>query len=220
MFWSPDGSAVYYSSGKSLWSVPVSGGAPELVLEDAGTAALHPDGHTLFFTRDGKIWVGSLGGREAPHPISWQPHDLPLSAGWRDLRGFGVSDGGAQLAVTAGSDLWIVPYPSGAARKVLAGGNWTIADWLPDNRRLLLKTSRDNTSTLEMLDSKDGSRRTIFTTPDIVFSASVSPDGKRIALSTGAVADFSRWSYRPKAIAAQALGIRVFEGRPHGLRHL
>ena len=65
-FWSPDGATIYYSSRSSgaiaLWAVGASGGTPRLVMEKASAAGLHPDGKTLVFERDGRIWASSLQG--------------------------------------------------------------------------------------------------------------------------------------------------------------
>jgi serine/threonine protein kinase len=178
-FWSPDGAAVYYLSGNNLWSVAVSGGTPELALENVSAVCLHPDGHTLIFVRDGKGWIGSLGGTEAPRPMSWQPPGK--SPAW-----MGISRDGSKLAVVDRADLWFLSLPSGAARKVFTSGyDWEVADWFPDSRHLLLKSRSNNTSTVALLDSQDGARQTVYTTPDTVFSASISPDGKRIVLSMG-----------------------------------
>lgn len=54
----PDGSAILYvhidraAQRGSLWRVPVVGGEPRRLLDDAGTAELSPDGATIAFTRN------------------------------------------------------------------------------------------------------------------------------------------------------------------------
>jgi TolB protein len=62
--WSPDGESIYYLASHSvlpfqtdhnLWTVPASGGAGQLVLEHVDAAAIHPDGKTVAFARDGKL---------------------------------------------------------------------------------------------------------------------------------------------------------------------
>ncbi|HUA62625.1 MAG TPA: protein kinase [Verrucomicrobiae bacterium] len=177
-FWSRDGATIYYVSDNSLWSVAASGGAPERVLDNVTRAILHPDGHTIFFVRDGKLWIASLAGSGA-REMSWQPPRKSVL--WA-----GVSPDASKLGMVDGRDLWILPLPSGPARKVFSSGfEWQGADWLPDSRQLLTLGSFKNTSTLELLDSKSGSRRTIYASPDALMSASVSSDGKRIAYSTG-----------------------------------
>lgn len=50
--WAPDGSAVYVSIGHEIWSVPVDGSAPEVVVKrvtGAFSPDVHPDGNSLFF---------------------------------------------------------------------------------------------------------------------------------------------------------------------------
>lgn len=85
-FWSPDGSKIYYSSSNGLWSVPASGGASELVLDNAQGATIHPDGKTLAFVRGGKLWIGGLKGEQprefAPAPFPNFQVGAALFAGW------------------------------------------------------------------------------------------------------------------------------------------
>jgi Tol biopolymer transport system component/tRNA A-37 threonylcarbamoyl transferase component Bud32 len=180
-FWSHDGAAVYYiSEENALWSVPASGGPPERVLDNASGAMLHPDGHTLLFWREGKLWAASLNGAEQ-REFSWQPQRKTVE--WA-----GISRDGIKLGVLEGPDLWIVSYPSGAARKVLTSeGIKEVTEWFPDSRHLLVIGGSIDISTIELLDTKDGSRDAIYSTPGVVREASVSPDGKRIAFTRGNV---------------------------------
>jgi Tol biopolymer transport system component len=63
--WSRDSTTLYYISGGNLWSVPSSGGAAQLVLKHADSATIHPDGKTVVFARNGRLWVASLDGAPA-----------------------------------------------------------------------------------------------------------------------------------------------------------
>ncbi len=182
-FWSPDGSTIYYSSNDGLWSVPASGGPSELVLNHGGRAMIHPDGRTLAFVRAGKLWIGGLKGEQAREfGAAPFPNSQVLFARF--------SPDGSKLAVLAGSDSWILPYPSGTPRKLISvfssiGGG----SWLPDSRHMLVPEppGPSGTSALWLLDTGNGSKRTIYTSSSPMLGISVSPDGKRMAYGTGHV---------------------------------
>jgi hypothetical protein len=85
-FWSPDGATIYYQSGSGLRAVPASGGTPQQVLENVKAVALHHDGKTAAFQRDGKVWRGQLNG--GPVREFWRPpHGVELQG-----EGFGRGD--------------------------------------------------------------------------------------------------------------------------------
>ncbi len=176
-FWSPDGASVYYISGGNLWSVSAAGGTAEKIYEDVTAAALHPDGKTLAFDRGRKLWIASLKGGEAKE--LW---------GGPTNGGLSFSPDGAKLAQDSIGPVWIVPYPSGSPRPLEAGGPVLNApSWFPDNRHMaiVVRTGGGGRSTLSIIDTVDGTRRTIGVGPYSFSSPSVSPDGKRIAYETG-----------------------------------
>jgi len=182
-FWSPDGSTIYFASNNNLWSVPGSGGPSELVLEHVGRAMIHPDGKTLAFVRGGKLWIGGLKG-EQPREFGAAP--FPNS----QVQFVRISPDGSKLAVTAGNDSWILPYPSGTPRKLGAVFSGTGGgSWLADSRHMLVPeiSGPSGTSTLGLLDTGNGSKRTIYTSSSPILGISVSPDGKRMAYGTGHV---------------------------------
>src|SRR5262249_35534714 len=84
-FWSPDGTRLYYVSRArdryGLWSTSVSGGQPEIVMEDVTRATLSPDGQTLAFFRNSEsiagttLWLSSPPG--AP-PVQYARHPIPI----------------------------------------------------------------------------------------------------------------------------------------------
>ncbi len=189
-FWSPDGTTIYYSSHDDLWSVGASGGASELVMEKASAPALHPDGKTLVFHRDGKTQAGPLKGG-APGELSAAPQG-PID--WMKF-----SPDGSRLALSARDQLWILPWPSGTPYNI--GRVSRGASWFPDSRHLIV-TGGDFNNTLFVVDSTDGSSRVIYRVVDGLLNPSVSPDGKRIAYSGGA----AEWD---------VLEISLPEGRVH-----
>jgi serine/threonine protein kinase/Tol biopolymer transport system component len=172
--WSPDSATIYYVSHGDLWSVGASGGTPELVMANASETALHPDGKTLVFNRDGKRWAGPLRGG-APTELTQGPQG--------DITSISFSPDGSRLAVVADRTLWILPYPSGTPRNIGIVGPDVC--WFPDNRRILINGGNFN-NTMSVLDSKDGSSRVIYRVTGMFRDVSVSPGGKKIIYSGGA----------------------------------
>jgi len=181
-FWSPDGSTIYYISHGDLWSVGASGGMAELVMENvapvapskaSGGVALHPNGKTVVFQRDGKVWAGALKGGP-PQELTWVPRG--------SVSAFAFSPDGSQLAAIVNQDLWILTYPSGTPRNLR--GATTNVSWFPDNRHVLVSGGNFN-NTLSFVDTAGGSSRVIYRGTD-TFQAAVSADGKKIAYAGGA----------------------------------
>ncbi len=179
--WSPNGESIYYVSEHSLWTVPASGGAGRLVLEDADAAAIHPDGKTLAFARDGKLWLAALHGGTAkefwPGPLA---PTMPTT-------NMCFSPDGSYLAFDNGT-VWLFSYPSGKPRKLYTGtengmgaGVWG-ASWFPDGRSLLVARN-SATDSLIRLAVADGSRQTIYSAGFTIQGSSVSPDGRKIVYS-------------------------------------
>jgi Tol biopolymer transport system component/tRNA A-37 threonylcarbamoyl transferase component Bud32 len=179
--WSPDGESIYYFADGSLWAIPASGGAGQLVLEHVEAAAIHPDGKTLAFARDGKLWLAALHGGTAkefwPGPLA---PTMPTTNMY-------FSPDGSYLAFDNGT-VWLFSYPSGKPRKLYTGtengmgaGLWG-ASWFPDGRSLLVARN-SATDSLIRLAVADGSRQTIYSAGFTIQGSSVSPDGRKIVYS-------------------------------------
>jgi serine/threonine protein kinase len=179
--WSRDGAAIYFTSDHDLWEVAASGGTPLRVLNNVIGVTLHPDGNTLLFQRDGKMWIASLKGGPQ-RELAWQPPRK--SASWVKF-----SPDGSKLFVFDAPDAWIVPYPSGTARKIPAFTSDAIfgSDWLPDSRHLVTaELASGLSSRMVLIDVADGARQVIYSSPEAFLYPSVSPDGKRIAYTAAA----------------------------------
>jgi Tol biopolymer transport system component/tRNA A-37 threonylcarbamoyl transferase component Bud32 len=190
-FWSPDGATIYFRMNDGLWATGATGGTPERIFEGATGGAVHPDGKTFAFTRAGKIWTSARGGearelvlpKEAMASVDATPNMV------------GFSPDGAKLAVTYRGDLWVWNFPAtGEAKK--AGSGVTIGGWLPDSRHLVLMGRSDLEGTLLKVDTSDGSKRTIYSSPDTIMYPAVSPDGKRVAFTSGR----SEWNLMEVAV--------------------
>jgi serine/threonine protein kinase len=178
-FWSPDGSVIYYTTRGGLWAIGASGGTPELVLEGVTAAAAHSDGKTFAYLRENKLWAGPL---RQGQPKQFGRDPFPASFRFGRLQ---FSPDGTALAIldTVGSrTLWLLAYPSGAARNLGTYETESLS-WFPDSRRLAIGTG---IRTLSVIDTARGSRRLLYNSPTLARQATVSPDGKRVAYVAGA----------------------------------
>ena len=186
-----DGSAIYFTSGGSLWSVESAGGTPDRMVEGAaGGYAVHPDGQTILFLRGG-VWIAKRG--ETPREFA-VPEDVAASGG-RRLIGFSP-DGSMVACIVAGRHLWLLPYPSGTARRLVVR-DVQDGSWMPDGRHLVLTRTAPNSSMFSMLDVASGDDRVFYVSPEAIVSAAVSRDGQRLAFVTGRL----QWSAAEVGIA-------------------
>ncbi|MGC4055541.1 MAG: protein kinase [Paludibaculum sp.] len=84
--WSPDGASIYFTTGQpAIWRVPMQGGAPQLVLDQAGYGVrFSPDGRFLYYLKSrqaGQLWrmPASGGPAELVHPDVRNPNFLVLN---------------------------------------------------------------------------------------------------------------------------------------------
>jgi Tol biopolymer transport system component/predicted Ser/Thr protein kinase len=185
-FWSPDGSTLYFTSqaddgvGVWLWSVNATGGTPEPVIEGASSAAVHPDGRTFAFAKDGKLWIGGDPRADDAPAREFGAQPSP-GRGGAEVQAF--SPDGSTLAVVAEGDVWVLAYPSGEARRFPALTN--DASWMPDSRRLVIPTIDGANMTLSMLDTGTGDLRTFYASAYSLLNPAISPDGRRLAFMGG-----------------------------------
>jgi Tol biopolymer transport system component/predicted Ser/Thr protein kinase len=187
-FWAPDGSRVYFLGGSGVRSVSAVGGEPELVIDGATSAAIHPRDGRLAFGRGGRLWLlerSKGSGANEPLPFGQAPFEGP-----GDVRAF--SPDGTQLAVLKDGTLWLLAYPGGAARKVAIDVTTRgPLSWLPDSRHLVMAPpmTGGQLSGIALVDTEAQTARLILRSPTSLLAPSVSPDGARLAFVTGE----SRW---------------------------
>ena len=200
-FWSPDGTRIYFASqntrGGDLWSVGATGGEPELVVKEAGAATIAPDGKTLTFLRGAggrrSLWTISTATGD---PQQYRTPPFPETFARSDSVEF--SHDGTKIGILVerqegpsfNSELWVVPFPSGTPRRVLArardvsGGR---ISWLPDHRHIVLDSvflDRPG-SHLNLADTQNGTIRPLTAGTVEEQSPSVSPAGDRIVFAAG-----------------------------------
>ena len=182
-FWSPDGSLIYFfpigtnPAQAALWAVGSTGGTPEKIFDRVESAAAHPDGKTILFVRQRKFWVARRG--EDPREFAVGA-ELAAVPGPRSLHAF--SPDGKLFFCLAATDLWIVSYPDGSARR-MSTSNVFDGSWMPDSRRLVVSQPRTESSQISLLDTVTGQARTLYAAPSNLTGAQVSPDGESLLLT-------------------------------------
>jgi Tol biopolymer transport system component len=199
-FWSPDGGRVYYVSQGGLWSVGAAGGTPQPVVKAVQAATITPDGKTLAMTRGAggnmTLWIAT-----PPEGDPRQYKVSPFPESFTRGRTLQFSPDASKLAVLMERDveaveLWIVPYPSGAPRRVLGfqpmGTTVGLVDhrlsWTADSRHLVLDGPLSDRASnhLYLVDTESETLQPITPGTGEEWTPAVSPSGDAIAFAAGA----------------------------------
>ncbi|MBI3208738.1 MAG: serine/threonine-protein kinase [Candidatus Solibacter usitatus] len=179
--WSTDGNQIYFNKGGDLFRVAASGGAPLLILKNVSRAVLTPGGHTLLFTRVEKgkniLMTSSPPGAE-PKPFSVRGTGLPDTFALESL-----SPDGSLLAITAPQGWLVLSYPDLKVRTKPRNG--VPVGWFPDSRNVMVRRMVNGGYRFAMLGLDGSAERPLARGPETVISSSLSPNGKRLAYSTG-----------------------------------
>jgi hypothetical protein len=139
---SPDGRSIYFTSEREpqgLYRVPSSGGTAELVIQNAYSAKISPDGATILYGSGGKLVQRALAG--GPTTLVLPAIDNSYAPLW--------SPDGTRILVTTSTqeqrepEWWIVPAAGGEPHKTSFGGDlrlqgfnyiatnaWLADDWI------------------------------------------------------------------------------------------
>ncbi len=199
-FWSPDGSRIYYWSGWDLWSVGAAGGEPQRVIHDvvwaAPPASVSRDGKLLaYFAADGAFNnVRLMTLADGKSEVYSRP---PFPAKFRTASGLRFSPDGRTILVWLvpdvdhGTDLWLLPVAGGEPRRIpsdlLRGYKSLTASWMSDSRHIALATEPTPGAGFHVykMDTATGSAEPLTQGTGEERDPSVSPDGKRMAFSSG-----------------------------------
>ena len=193
--WSGDGKSLFYVSDRggrqNVWTLTL-GGQPRQVTRFNDGRVLWPtitnDGKTIAFERDFEIWtLDTASGRAAQVAITRRGlpagpavDHLTLNNGFQDLE---LSPDGRKVAFTARGEVWAASARDGgdAVRVTRTSARESQVAWLPDSRRIVYVSERDNVPHLFAYDFTT-SKETQLTNAATGDSAPrVSPDGKSLA---------------------------------------
>ncbi len=199
-FWSPDGTHIYYHAGGDLWSVGVAGGAANRVMERVNAGCVSPNGKVLAFMRGmtGNVGLWITTDKDT-QPQKYRATPFPeMFTGGAAAPQFAPD--GSKILVLMSRDaggltgeFWVLPYPSGTPRRVLASLNTSAAIqrvvWMPDSRHIVFGANMPGGSGthLYMGDTENSTIRRVTSSTSEENFPSVSPDGTQIAFASGSL---------------------------------
>ena len=205
-FWSPDGRQIYYRIGVSLWAVGAAGGEPREVLQPIVQAAsLSPAGTLAFIKGAGgnmSLWTAPASGTPQQHY-----RQAPFPDVFARVWSIDFSRDGSKLAMVMEregdtgfvNELWVLPFPTGTPERIIAKVPFRISganpgghpngriSWLPGHRHILLHAEMPDRAGIQLY-LVDVERKAIDPLTSGVAnarSASVSPDGDKVAFVSG-----------------------------------
>ena len=147
--WSPDGNWIAFSTGESIWKVPIVGGEPIKVTKSPSNhPRWSPDGKYIAFDSDldettiGKI-ISSNGGQE----IRIIPESIPLAGGaylfWNKI--------GSKIIFYAKGDIWSLELSTNKFEKIfhMDGIKARPFSFSPDEKYITADISEANNGTHE-----------------------------------------------------------------------
>lgn len=168
---------------------------PERPIRIGRTPALSPDGSRICFSWQGNLWTAPVKGGPATRLTANDAHDL--NPAW--------SPDGKWIAFNSdregGDQVFLIPAVGGPARQITFHSSPTVVcDWFPDGRALAVTSARDTrASSIYRLELPSGTFRPLVNDEVKCYFPAVSPDGKWIAYTRGAVIDVIRKGYRGSA---------------------
>ncbi len=193
--WSGDGKSLFYVSDRggrqNVWTLTL-GGQPRQVTRFNDGRVLWPtitsDGKTIAFERDFEIWtLDTASGRAAQLAISRRGlpagpavDHLTLNNGFQDLE---LSPDGRKVAFTARGEVWAASARDGgdAVRVTRTSARESQVAWLPDSRRIVYVSERDNVPHVFAYDFTTSKETQLTNAATGDSGLRVSPDGKSLA---------------------------------------
>ena len=191
----PDGQSVYYMSDRdgneNLWQKPLKGAARKLTAFTKGRVlwpSVANNGSAIVFERDYGIWRYDVANAQAqPVAITLRgaaadavPERQTITQGFQSLA---LAPDGRKLAFLARGEVFVSASREGgdAVRLTQTPDVETDVTWLPDSRRAVYASSRDNSWRLYQYDVTTRTEKAITTAEGRAFGPRVSPDGKWVA---------------------------------------
>lgn len=183
--WSPTGERIAFESNRAgtrdIFTVKADGA--ELVNLTAGNAALDqlpvwsPDGNSLAFLRDNKLWVMDATGGNA-HQLA--ALDVFASGG------ISWSPDGTRIAFGSGDDIYTIAVAGGQPTNLTnSAGIDALPAWSPDGAKVAYVVQGGPGDDIWMMDADGGAKVNLTMTPQALEGgASWSPDGTRIVFTS------------------------------------
>jgi Tol biopolymer transport system component len=133
----PDGRSVIFhrpspnGSTWNVWSVPVTGGTPAIVLRDAAFPEFFPDGNRMAFVQP---FVSSPGGRLEIAEGDGSRRTLVEANSPDGIWWPAISPDGTRIAYRDGNAIYVVSVSTGESSAVANGDN---AEWLDDDTLII-----------------------------------------------------------------------------------
>ncbi len=186
--WFPDGRAITFASGRdggsSVWKISRLGGSPTLILEDADSPAVSPDGTRVAFSRRGpggqsRIWVVSL---ESPSSADRLTGDEDGEWGHNDPA---WSPDGKLICYASFRDLWMVPASGGKPWILTPDGKGDREPvFSPDGAYVFFSSLRVNPQSIWRVSTSGGTPARILPGTGTQNHPSLSRDDHRLVFST------------------------------------
>ncbi|HEX5855616.1 MAG TPA: protein kinase [Thermoanaerobaculia bacterium] len=186
--WFPDGRSLAFVSTRagaaSAWKVSRLGGSPSLLVEQADTPAISPDGTRIAFTRRGpsgspRIWVAPLADLSHAERLTGDEdgHWGHMDPAW--------SPDGMLVCYSAFRDLWLVSAGGGRARKLTHDGKADREpDFSPDGKFVFFSSLRSNPQSVWKVALSGGAPERIEPGTGTANHPSLSRDGRRLVFSS------------------------------------
>jgi dipeptidyl aminopeptidase/acylaminoacyl peptidase len=184
---SPDGerAAVVGDDGESegIFLVSVADGSSTFWLE-GGSPAWFADGKRIVFTRDGDLWVASVGSTAAQR-LTEDDLDERAPRPSPDMRWVAFYSGRS-----GHQDIWVIPADGSAAPRQVTNASMTLDDaryapsWSPNSKQIAYFSNKSDywEDDVWLVDVASGRERQISRSLMARSTPVWSPDGKRIAV--------------------------------------
>jgi serine/threonine protein kinase/WD40 repeat protein len=191
---SRDGSRILYTTGGppfELWSVPVTGGRPQLVMRNAGTLSWTKDGRVLFAEIREGIHMGIVSATESRSDV--RQIYIPAQSSGMAHRAYASPDAKwvSIAEMDTGGPFWLpcrlVPLDGGSiGRPVGPNGPCTSAAWSPDGKWMYFSSAPDGNFHIWRQRFPNGEPEQVTFGPTQEEGIAMAPDGGSLITSVGA----------------------------------
>ena len=174
--WAPDGTRIAYTGGDDTFVVPMHGGRPRLLGNNAWSPSWSPNGRLVLLTTPDALIAAPVDGKRRPMTIVGGLVDA--HAAWSPTSNE-IAFSGVTLAGDRRYHLNVVSVGSQRIRRLASEVVADAPAWSPDGRSLAFATWD---GTVRVLTVASGEERTLTRLPNVeIRDLAWSPDGRRLA---------------------------------------